>query len=195
MSESKVQQDEEVTQTVMDKETQSSNKNSKGDTKSKKSAKSNDFFAQIDDYLHDFLVERAPKLPENVRETIVRYMPIINMISIIITLFAAIILVPLIFALLGLTVFTSGVYGYGYLGQVNGLGIVLSLALYGFILYFQLKAQVGLQPKLYQAWKNLIFAQLFAAISSVLSFSLVGLFFNIVWLYFLYQVKGYYKTK
>lgn len=174
--------------------THSDSKHAKHKT-SHESVDKNNLFTQIDDYLHDFLVERAPELPSNVKETFVKFMPIINMLVIFSTVFASFISIYSVVLIQQIATFSSGIFGYGYLGQNNALANGLNIAVYGFVLYFLIKAQTGLQPKNYSAWKYLVFAQLINTVIAILSFSLPWLFGNLITLYVLYQIKTYYKVK
>jgi hypothetical protein len=182
---------EEITQPIMDAEQNKHKKNTKH-TKHKDQTLG-EFFAQVDDYLHDLLVERAPKLPENVKETFVRFMPIINMIIIFTTVYAGIITLYTLSWLQRDPILSSGLVGYGYLGQRNALANGLDITTIGFTLYFLFKAQMGLQSKEKSAWKFLLFAQMVNTAIAILSFSLPFLFGNLITLYFLYQIKSYYK--
>jgi hypothetical protein len=181
---------EQVKQIVNDKEANHHQKNSKHGKSDSAS-----FFGQIDDYLHDFLVERAPELPENVKETFVKFMPIINMVVIFTSIYSAFLSIYYVLLLQKMNILSSGVFGYGYLGQGNALSSGLSIAVYGFVLYFLCKAQMGLQAKQSSAWKFLVFAQLINTVIAILSFSLPWLFGNLITLYILYQIKSYYKAK
>jgi hypothetical protein len=188
MSKHKETTNEEVTQAVIEGEVKTHKKSTKST-----SAESNQFFAQIDDYLHDFLVERAPELPENVKETFVKFMPIINMIMIFTAVYMTLISLLYSSIILRIPVLSSGIFGYGYLGQASALSMGLNLAVYGLVIYLLVKAQVGLQPKTKSAWKYLVYAQLINTAIAVLSFSLVWLVGNLITLYVLYQIKSYYK--
>jgi hypothetical protein len=188
MTKHKETTNEETTQAVTKGEVKHHKENPKVDT-----SDFSQFFAQVDDYLHDFLVERAPELPDNVKETFVKFMPIINMIIIFTTVYTTFISVIYTSLLSRVSILNSGIFGYGYLGQQSALSSGLSIAAYGLVLYFLVKAQVGLQPKLKTAWKYLVYAQLINTIIAVLSFSLTWLLGNLIIMYVVYQIKSYYK--
>jgi hypothetical protein len=154
------------------------------------------FIKKIDVFLEDLLVKQAPSLPKGFKEWIVKYLPILNMIGIGLSV---------LFLLLG------GVGGLiaGILSVVTLefrfiLPILISLVFGVVDLYFRIKAQPGLEGQKHAAWMNLFYASLVSfvgsIISSVLSLSIISgvlgsIIGSFIGFYLLYQVKSYYKNK
>lgn len=156
------------------------------------------WLGSLDKLFTEWFVQKAPSLPVNVKEGLVKYLPIINLIGIILSGLALVsglfLLIPLL-ALLG----TVGFFAPLSAGQ-SFLGLIIGYGLSGFSLYFSVIAQRGLNTQQKSAWNNLWYAQLVSVASTILSlFSSFGatlftLVFNALFLYLLYQLKKYYKN-
>jgi hypothetical protein len=161
------------------------------------------FVDQIDKFLEDLLVKQAPALPKGFKEWIVRYLPIINIITIIFTAIGAL---GILSAALGLGAI-SGVLGIRYLYFYGPALIIGSLFYAGFSIaeiYFKVLAQPGLDGQKHAAWTNLFYSVLISIIgtllyNTIISSIIAGLFSAaigaLISLYFLYQIKSYYKNK
>ena len=142
---------------------------------------------KLDSTLTEYLVHKAPSLPANVKELIVKYAPYINIILILLVL-------PAILAFVG---FSTALAPFGYWRAYRGAGYLFNisgiLSLVGLAL--NLLASPGLfKRSMNQGWRYLFWATLVSAVSSLISFNLGSLIINTaISLYFLYQVKSYYK--
>ena len=142
---------------------------------------------KLDSTLTEYLVHKAPSLPDNVRELIVKFAPYINILLILLIL-------PAVLAFVGLS---TALAPFGYWHAYRGAGYLFNisslLSLIGLIL--NLVAIPGLfKRSMNQGWRYLFWATLISALSSLISFNLGSLIINTaISLYFLYQVKSYYK--
>jgi hypothetical protein len=140
----------------------------------------------LDTFLDLYLVKKAPSLPENVKELIVKFSPYLSIVALVFT-------VPALLALLGLYTFFSPAillagaqYSFG-----NIIGIVFLLA----TLALEAMAIPGLFARKASAWKLIFYVTLVSAVDSLIHFNLGGLIIGTaISLYFLYQVKSYYKN-
>lgn len=125
-----------------------------------------------------------PSLSKNARESIVTVIPWISLILGILGLYATIkysflvfyspLLLP-VFAFWGIT----NIILNGLLGLISYLFLVLAFS--------------GTKKRLYQGWKFIFWSILISIISSLLSFSLIGILIEVIILYLVFQVKSYYK--
>lgn len=135
----------------------------------------------------EYLVKKAPALPNNVREIIVKFAPWISIITLVLSL-------PAVFALLGLGGLASGMmwatnYGYGYTG-----GYWLAMVVLIVTLVMQGLAIPGLFARTKMGWNWSFYAVLVGAVHNLV----IGSWFNLVIgllvsCYFLFQVRSYYK--
>jgi hypothetical protein len=154
----------------------------------------------IDKLFTEWFVVKAPALPVNVKEGLVKYLPIINLIILILggvglvgALDSLLIALPLIASVSILAPVASG-------QSIVYLIISLGLGILGF--YFRVQAQQGLNKQKKSAWTNLWYAQLVGIVGTILTiftgfgfFSIVfGLAFDALFMYFLYQLRKYYKN-
>jgi hypothetical protein len=159
------------------------------------------FLSYLDKIFTEWFVVKAPALPVNVKEGLVKYLPILNLIGLIISGLALLSAVSIILTSIGLIGRFVGYYSSIYTGNLLVLTVVnLGLGIVSF--YFNYKAQLGLNTQKKSAWMNLWYAQLVGVVSTIVSavfgggffFSLIfGLAFNALFMYFLYQLKKYYK--
>lgn len=189
MSDNYNQEQDKVEEEVVKSTEKSSKNTSDGEKKSDKNTSENDLFTQIDKFFQEYLVDKAPKIPENVKESLVIYLPVINMIIIIFTIFG-LIFVPLVLFILRSVLGIPWFYFALGIGVITGPTLLITVA----TVFFQIKAQPGLQTKQFSSWNLLVCAQICAGVGSIISYQWWGLLFNILWLYFIYQVKKYYKV-
>jgi hypothetical protein len=160
------------------------------------------FLSYLDKIFTEWFVVKAPALPVNVKEGLVKYLPILNLIGLIISGVALLSAVSIILISIGLIGRFGGYYSNIYTGNTLTISFVtLLLGVVSF--YFSYKAQLGLNTQKKSAWMNLWYAQLVGVVSTIVSsffgngfflFSLiVGLAFNALFMYLLYQLKKYYK--
>lgn len=141
---------------------------------------------QLNDLLDEYLVKKAPALPTNAKDAIVRFAPWINLILIVIEL-------PAILALLGLGAILTP---FSYLTGVQmGLGYTIGMLFLIVSLAIQLWALPGLFKRTHAAWNLLYYSTLVHAVYSLLTYNWLNLILGtLIALYILFQVRDYYKA-
>jgi hypothetical protein len=140
---------------------------------------------QLETQLEEYLVKKAPALPPNIKEMIVQWGPWITLVLLILSL-------PALLALFGLGAMLAP---FSFMGGARaGAGYMLSLLTLAVQLVLEGMAIPGLMKRQMSAWRLMFYATLVGAVSSLLSGSIVGMLVGtLVSLYFLFQVKSYYK--
>lgn len=149
------------------------------------SKKSGSTLKQLDDTLDLYLVQKAPSLPTNIKELIVKISPWLTLIFLVLSL-------PAVLAILGIgALFTP----FSYLGGMNaGLQYTVSMVVLAVTIVLEGLAIPGLFKRSISGWNFLFYSVLVSIISNIVSFNIGGLILGtLVPLYFLYQVKSYYK--
>jgi hypothetical protein len=154
----------------------------------KKTAVNSDWkslLAQLESQLQLYLGDKAPSIPKEWKELMVKIAPWL-------TLVMAVLALPAIVAILGLGSF---VLPLSYVGGMRaGMGFTISWVFSLVILVLDIMASPGLFKRTRQAWYLLYYASLLGAVQSVISFNLGGLIIGtLLSLYLLFQVKEYYK--
>lgn len=142
---------------------------------------------QLNKTLEAYLVKKAPALPKNIKEILVKIAPWLTIVGVVLA-------VPALFALFGLS---SMIYSlpYGAYGMMRAGG-GFSLAAIFLIATAVLEALAipGLMKRKIAGWNFLYYSVLVNAIYSLLNFQIVGLIIGTgISLYLLFQVKSYYK--
>lgn len=151
-------------------------------------AKSKDFKAYLGDVerlCEEYLVKKAPSLPDGAKEAIVKFGPWISLILIVMS-------APLVLAFLGLG---TALMPLSYLGGLQaGLGYTVSMVLTLIMLVVEAIALPGLFKRQKGAWNLMFYATLIGALQNLVSFNLGGLIVGtLLSLYILFQIKTYYK--
>lgn len=145
---------------------------------------------QLDSLLEEYLVKKAPALPTNVKEFLVKFAPWMAVIGVVIS-------VPAILALLGLSAF---VVPLGFLGGAltgrpfMGVGYILSVAFLVVMVILEAMSISGLSKRSMGGWRLAYYSVLLSGVQNLVSFNLGGLVIGtLLGLYFLYQIKSHYK--
>jgi hypothetical protein len=148
-------------------------------------ASTNSSFTQLETTLEEYLVKKAPALPENIKEFIVKFAPWLTLIFILL-------LLPAILALLGLGTI---LLPFSYLGGVSaGFTYTLSMIISVITLFLEALAIPGLFKRELKAWRLVFYATLVNALSSLFQGNIIGAVLStLISLYILFQVKSYYK--
>ena len=124
---------------------------------------------KLDGVLTEYLVKKVPGLPLSVKEFLVNFGPWISLVL-------GIMLVPAVLAVLR--------FGFNYWWGVLAVGQV----------GLQFAAVPGLMKRQLSGWRLAFYGTLVGGIYSLVSFNLIGLIVGTgLGLYFLYQIKSYYK--
>lgn len=143
------------------------------------------YIKQLNDLLELYLVKKAPALPKNIKEAIVKFGPWITLILIVLAL-------PLLLAVFGLGTI---LLPFSFLGGVSaGYKATLGLLFSGITVLLEIVALPGLFKRAKAGWNLVYYAALIGAIEHVLTFNIGGLIIGtLLSLYILFQVKEYYK--
>ncbi|MFA6253982.1 MAG: hypothetical protein WC640_01825 [Candidatus Paceibacterota bacterium] len=140
----------------------------------------NQLIATLDQYFG----QKAPQLPANVKEFIVKISPYLAILGLIIFGLA---LFPLLMLVFGLSAVAA------YAAYVPMTNVYVSLVVMIVVELMYLIAIPGLFKRAKNAWNLMFYAQIVAAISSLVSLNILGAIIGlIIGFYFLFQVKSYY---
>lgn len=148
-----------------------------------KSAKS--YLADLENLCDEYFGKKAPSLPENAKEAIVKFGPWIALILLIIS-------APAVLGLLGLGAALSP---FAYLGGITGgVGYMVSIVFTIVIMVMEIIALPGLFKRSRSGWNIMFYSTLLQAVESVLSMNIGGLIIGtLLSLYVLFQIRSYYK--
>jgi len=146
----------------------------------------NKYLSQIEEKLNLYFGKKAPVMPENIKEFIVKYSPYLTIAVLIFTL-------PAILLAFGLTTFAmpfAYVSGF-HQGFSFSLIALISLA----ALVFEVMAIPGLFKRTKKSWQYLFYASLLSLLSSFLNLNLGSIIVGgTISFYILFQIKSYYKN-
>ena len=140
---------------------------------------------QLENFFDTYLHKKAPfQLPPSAKEFIVHYGPWITLVLMVIA-------IPVILGALGLAaVFapTAAVYG----GYRSSFMISSLFSLAAFVL--EAAALPGLFKRSMHGWRLVYYSSLVTAVGELISFNIVSLIIGLaISMYFLFQIKEYYK--
>jgi hypothetical protein len=138
---------------------------------------------QLEDFLNLYLVQKAPSLPLNAKETLVKIIPWIILVLMILSL-------PAILFLFGLGTLFLPFSFLGGVGSGFSYTITLVLAAIGWVL--DALALPGLFNRTRKGWTFAYYAALVGGVSNLISFSAGGLLFTLLGLYILFQIREHY---
>lgn len=134
--------------------------------------------------LDEIFSKKFPKLPEKLKEVIVKYGPYVSVILLILW-------IPIILALIGIAITATP---FALLGGDKGLGYVISVVFGLVMMALQIKAIPGLFKRQIKSWRLLFYISLISALSNLIQFNAWNLIVGtIISWYFLFQIKSYYK--
>ncbi|MCL4418940.1 hypothetical protein M1146_02430 [Patescibacteria group bacterium] len=144
--------------------------------------------SQLEGTLNEYFGKKAPALPQNIKEIIVKIAPYLVIISLIFT-------IPAILVLFGLGSLATMLAPLGGARSVAGvptmwIGIILLIP----AVLLEIMAVPGLFSKKIAAWRYMYWAQLISIISSLVQLYIVGAILSaVIGFYILFQVKSLYK--
>ncbi len=139
--------------------------------------------AKLDKSLELYLVKKAPVLPKNAKEVLVKIAPWLALIF-------GLLAIPALLAVFGLgAVATPFLLLAGQRTIIFWVGWVLSVGQ----VTLELLAVKPLFAKQRKGWELMFYSSLLGVVYSLASFSLFGLVMTVVTFYLLYQIKASYK--
>lgn len=143
------------------------------------------YLGDLEKLCNEYLVNKAPALPENAKEAIVKFGPWISLILLVVSL-------PAILGLLGLG---AALTPFSYLGGMGaGFTYTASIVFTIVVMVMQLIALPGLFKRKLSSWNMMFYASLVEAVHNVVLFNLGGLIIGtLLSLYILFQVKKLYS--
>lgn len=144
------------------------------------------YITKLQDFLDLYFGKKAPQLPVNVKEAIVKYSPYLALILVVIA-------VPGLLLALGLTALATpfaamGGFSYGTAFTLSALVLLVSLGL-------EVAAIPGLFKRSQSAWSLMFYSSLINAVYQLVTLNLVGLVIgSAISFYFLFQIRSYYKN-
>ncbi len=151
-------------------------------------ANSKNSLSELEKTLEEYFGKKAPALPQNIKEIIVKIAPYLSILSIILV-------VPSIFLLFGLGSLATTLAPLGGAYAVTQLPTMwISILLLVPVVILEAIAIPGLFARKATAWRYLYWAQIISAVSSLVQFNIIGAIISLaIGLYLLFQVKSFYK--
>ena len=141
---------------------------------------------QLINTLNEYLVKKAPAIPANIKEILVKYAPWIVIIGIVVS-------IPAILAILGLGSITYSIMGSYFAARV-GFQYTLSIVFLAASIILKALSVPGLMAKSLKGWNFVFYGILVEVVYSLLSGNILGGIIGVlISLYVLFQVKTYYK--
>ncbi|CCH52651.1 chromate transporter [Fibrisoma limi BUZ 3] len=141
--------------------------------------------AVLESELAPYFTTKAPfQFPINFREGFVKYWPIVSLVLLLISL-------PAILAFLGIGAAFMPVSFLGGLGTGFFYTVIMVFSLIGVVL--RALALPGLFNRTRSGWVLSYYAELISILGSLLSISIIGVLFGLLFLLLLFQVRDYYR--
>jgi hypothetical protein len=135
--------------------------------------------------IEGYFLDKAPfQIPAHIKEAIVKYAPWINLALMVF-------LLPAILVVLGIGTLLAPAGFLGGLG--SGFAYMLTIGLSVVALALRILALPGLFSRKRSGWVFTYYGDLVNVALNIISFSLFGLLFDIIFLFVLFQVRSYYK--
>lgn len=138
---------------------------------------------QLESWLELYLGQKAPQLPQNWREVIVKIAPWITLVLMVLAL-------PIILFALGIGTIVAPFAFFGGLHAGGMYMVVMILTAASVVL--EIMALPGLFHRKMTGWRYVYWATLITAVANIFSFNLGGLVGVVISLYILFQVKKLY---
>ncbi|MFA6016957.1 MAG: hypothetical protein WC744_02630 [Patescibacteria group bacterium] len=147
-------------------------------------------FNKLEGILEEYLVKKAPSLPKEWKEIIVKFSPYLAIIGVLMG-------IPGVLALLGAGAILAPL---GFVGGMMsgrpflGVGFIVNVVFLGLMVVLEALAIPGLFSRSKKAWTLLYWSALVGVVQNIVSFNVGGLIIGgLISMYFLFQVKEYYK--
>lgn len=147
-------------------------------------------FGKLEVTLEEYLGKKAPQIPKGGKDALVKFAPYLAIIGVVTGVLG-------LLALLGLGTFLVplGTIGGMMTGQpFLGFGYIVNIVFLGAIILLEGLAVPGLFSRSKKAWTFLYWSALVGIVQNIVSFNIGGLIIGgLISMYFLFQVKEYYK--
>ena len=147
-------------------------------------------FEKLEVILGEYLGEKAPQLPKAWKEVLVKFAPYLAIVAVVFGILGFL-------ALIGLGAFMAplGLVGGMMTGRpFLGFSYIVNAIFLGMMVLLEGLAIPGLFSRSKKAWTFLYWSALIIVVQNILSFEVGGLVIGgFLSLYFLFQVKEYYK--
>lgn len=155
----------------------------------KKEANYSEYIKQLEDFLNLYLVKKAPALPKNWKEFIVKISPWLVIVGAVLAAWA---LIGLFTAMSNLN--AAAPYAAAMSQITIGPQFYISIALSIAVIVLELLALPGLFARTKKGWNLVFYASLVSAVSSLISMNIGSLIIGtLLSLYILFQIREYYK--
>lgn len=144
----------------------------------------NKYLTQIEEKLDLYFGQKAPAMPENIKELIVKYSPYLILIMMVLSL-------PALLFALGLG---SIIMPFAFAGAYHpGFSISIIISLVAMVL--EVMALPGLFKRTKNSWELMFYSSLLMIVSYILDFNIGSLIIGgAISFYILFQIKSYYKN-
>ena len=143
------------------------------------------YCVKLEDFLNLYFGQKAPNLPANIKEIIVKYGPYISLVLIVLSL-------PVILMAFGFSGILLPFSNFGGIrsGLFLSIGTFLSLA----VIILEVMALPGLFKRRLSAWHLMYYSSLVSALQALLAVNLGNLIIGAALsFYFLFQIRPLYK--
>ncbi|MBI4080378.1 MAG: hypothetical protein HY430_01255 [Candidatus Levybacteria bacterium] len=147
-----------------------------------------DYIKQLEKAFDEYFGKKAPALPQNIKEIIVKIAPYLAIISVILT-------IPAILLIFGLGSLATTLAPLGGVQSVATLPTMwVSILLLIPVVVLEAMAVPGLFARSSKAWQYMFWAQIISVVSSLVQFNIIGALISaVIGFYLLFQVKSLYK--
>lgn len=145
----------------------------------------NDFLKTFTTTLETYLLHKAPAIPKDVKELIVKYGPWLVLIGLIFS-------IPAVLAAFGMSAVLSPFLLLA--GPRLGAGFTIAWVFLAVSLVLEVFALPHLFKRARKGWMLMYYATLLGVIENILMFNIAGLLIgSVLGLYILFQIREYYK--
>jgi len=143
------------------------------------------YLSDLERLLEEYLLKKAPTLPEGAKEAIVKFGPWITLILMVLA-------APVLLAAFGLGTFLAP---FTFMGGFNaGFGYMVGLVFSIVVIVLELIALPGLFKREMKSWRLMYYVTLLNAVHNAVTLNLSGLIIGtLLSMYILFQVREYYK--
>lgn len=140
--------------------------------------------------LEEYLVKKAPSIPKEWKEVIVKFAPYLAILGVVMG-------IPAVLTLLGAGAILAplGLVGGMMTGRpFLGFGLIISVLFIGAMIILEAMAIPGLFSRSKKGWTYIYWSALVGVVSNIVNFNIGGIIIGgLLSMYFLFQVKEYYK--